>query len=446
MRTLLGDEFPAFASALLETPPVSIRQNRIKRPSDEAWPYAATARPIPWHPDGIYLDQRPVFTLDPLFHAGAYYVQEASSMFLYEALWQTVDFSKQLNVLDLCAAPGGKSTLLASMLNPESLLVANEVIRQRCGPLRENMGKWGFPNTAVTSADAADFAALQTWFDVIAVDAPCSGEGLFRKDPDAIREWSPAQVELCAGRQKRIIADVLPALAPGGILVYSTCTYNRLEDEENVRWLCTDFDLEYLPLRVPPDWGIADTGAGYRFLPHRLRGEGFFMAVFRKKAGDRVKHHAPGRFKQIKPLGKKQVPLVETWLRPGAEMQFFETPGAEILALPAALETAYLCLDEVLKNKWFGTCAGSFKGTDFVPDHALALSTLVSPVLPGVEFNREQALRFLKKEVFDLPPGAPQKGWALARYAGLNLGWMKILPNRWNNYLPPENRIRMELG
>ena len=447
MQALLGDEYPAFITAMQEPPPVSIRRNPGKIPDTSTWSFHGTLAPAPWHPDALFLEQRPVFTLDPLFHAGAYYVQEASSMFLHEALRQTVDFSKNLRILDLCAAPGGKSTLLASLLNEQSLLVSNEVIRQRVGVLRENMEKWGYPNIAVTSAEAGEFAALDGWFDVIVADAPCSGEGLFRKDPGAVQEWSPANVELCAGRQRRILADVLPALAPGGVLAYSTCTYNRQEDDENVEWLQKTFNLELVTLDVPPDWHIVRTpGGGYQFYPHRLRGEGFFIALFHKKDGSPGKNVPPARFKNIQPLSKKQAPALAGWLNPAFEASFFETPNGDVLALPAALEPEYRLLDGVLKNKWFGVNTGSFKGQDFIPSHALALSCQVSPTLPGIDFSREQALRFLKKEVFDLPAGAPQKGWALARFGYLNLGWLKIVPNRWNNYLPQERRIRMELG
>lgn len=447
MQTLLGDDYPAFIAAMQEPPPVSLRRNPGKRPAAGAWSFQDALTPVPWHPEGFYLGQRPVFTLDPLFHAGAYYVQEASSMFLHEALRQTVNFSKPLRILDLCAAPGGKSTLLASMLNDHSLLVSNEVIRQRVGVLRENMEKWGIPNIAVTSAEAGEFAALDGWFDLIVADAPCSGEGLFRKDPDAVQEWSPAHIELCAGRQRRILADVLPALAPGGVLAYSTCTYNRHEDDDNVEWLRETFHLELITLDLPPDWNMVHTPAGgYQFFPHRLRGEGFFIALFRKPDGAAGRNTPPARFKNIQPLGKKQVPLLDGWLNPAFDASFFETPTGDVLALSSVLETEYRVLDGAVKNKWFGLNTGAFKGQDFIPSHALALSCQVSPTLPGLDFSREQALRFLKKEVFDLPASAPQKGWALARFGGLNLGWLKIVPNRWNNYLPQERRIRMELG
>ncbi|MBK7936411.1 MAG: RNA methyltransferase [Lewinellaceae bacterium] len=440
MLELLGpEEYVSFLAALNAPPPVSIRLK-----ASVAYTPVGPAERIPWHPSGWYLPERPVFTLDPAFHAGAYYVQEASSMFLYEVLKQSVDFSNRLKVLDLCAAPGGKSTLVADMLRPGSLLVANEVIRPRVGILRENMEKWGAPSLAVTSAGVEELAAVENWFDVVVCDAPCSGEGLFRKDPEAIHEWSPAGVELCSGRQRRILAAAVEALAPGGILVFSTCTFNRRENEENAAWLVQTFGLEAVGLKIPPEWGIRESEGGYRFFPHCVRGEGFFLAVFRKKEGVPARQQAPAAFRSLKTLPKNLVPEVGRWLSAGEELHFFQTPSGEVLVLPASLENEYLILDKHLKNKWFGTNIGEFKGKDFIPSHALALSRLVSPALPALELSREQALLFLKKETFDIAPDAP-RGWTLARFEGLNLGWMKVLPNRMNNYLPAERRIRMDI-
>lgn len=444
MQALLGTEYPDFASALQQPAPVSIRKNPLKIPLGADTDFPETS-PIPWHPQGRYLPKRPVFTLDPLLHAGAYYVQEAASMFLHEALEQTVDRMAALKVLDLCAAPGGKSSLLLSAL-PNSLVVSNEVIRSRTAVLRENLERWGDPRTAVTNAEAEDFSPLESWFDLVLTDAPCSGEGLFRKDPEAMNEWSPAQVEFCAARQKNILASAVKVLRPGGVLAYSTCTYNLQENDDNASWLCSEFGLEPIRLQIPADWGIVERGNGCQFFPHRLRGEGFFIALFRKKIGTEPKHKPSPGFRSLQALPKKLIPELAPWFKPGHDLLFFQTPSGDVLALPAGLESDYLLLDKALKNKWFGVHAGAFKGRDFVPNHALALSTSCSPTLPAVDFSREQAQRFLKKDVFDLPAGAAVKGWVLARYRGLNLGWIKALPNRWNNYLPNERRIRMELS
>jgi len=445
MRALPGFDFDKFEAALRQPPPVSIRLNP-KKISNGPLPEHWESDPVLWHPWGRYLPERPIFTLDPLLHAGGYYVQEAASMFLYEAIRQSTDMDKKLRVLDLCAAPGGKSTLLASIISSESLLVSNEVIRARTAPLRENMERWGHPNVAITSAEPEEFAKMEGFFEVIVADAPCSGEGLFRKDPNAMLEWSPAHVEFCAARQKKILASVVAALAPGGILVFSTCTYNSMENEENVQWMKEAFDLDIVRLTLPEAWGIvAAPGGGYHFFPHCVRGEGFFIVVLQKKSGETNKWALPGAFRSIKNLSKAQVPDAQQWLQQGVDARFFQTPSGEILALPKNLEDDYLLLDKTLKTKWFGVNIGEFKGKDFIPSHALALSLWANAELPAVELSLEACVSYLRKENFEIPNDTP-RGWALVRYAGLNLGWMKVLLNRVNNYLPNERRILMRKG
>ena len=197
-------------------------------------------------------------------------------------------------------------------------------------------------------------------------------------------------------------------------------------------------------MKIPAEWGIVETDGGYRFFPHRLRGEGFFIAVLRKKDGEATRQNPSSGFKSIKPLAKNLVPEVMRWLDGRSEVRLFQTPSDEIIALPALLNNAYLMLDKFLKTKRFGTVVGEFKGKDFIPAHALALSRMVSPTLPALDLERGQALLFLKKETSDVPPDAP-RGWTLARFAGMNLGWLKVLPGRMNNYLPAERRIRMDL-
>ncbi|MBL7827517.1 MAG: rRNA cytosine-C5-methyltransferase [Saprospiraceae bacterium] len=442
MRLLLGaDGLDEFTTALQLDPPVSIRLNQGKPVDFEQ----ELSDRVPWHPYGFYLPERPVFTLDPLFHAGAYYVQEASSMFLYEALKQTVDFSKPLKALDLCAAPGGKSTLIADLLAPQGgLLVANETIRSRTGALRENLEKWGYPNIAITSAESEAFEALEGFFDIVVVDAPCSGEGLFRKDEEAVGEWSPSHVELCSARQKRILSAAVSCLAPGGILVFSTCTYNSSENSENVQWLEQNFSLEPQTLELPAEWGIESIKGGYQFFPHRLRGEGFFLSVLRKSGGQSNRNNASGNFKSITSLSKSQLPFLQGKLTGNFEAGYYQTSSGEILMLPQQWLSVYLTLDKVLKIKWFGTLIGELKGRDFIPSHSLALSRVASLDLPAVDVDKHTALRFLKKDIFELPAGIPN-GWLLVRYNGLNLGWIKAMPNRMNNYLPQERRIRMDL-
>ncbi len=445
MRTLLGEAYEPFATALAEEPPVSLRLNPQKRWSAEEVPFPGAER-VPWCAEGWYLPERPSFTLDPLFHAGAYYVQEASSMFLCEVLRRVVDTCRPLRALDLCAAPGGKTTLLQSTLHPDSLVVANEVVRSRLGALRENMEKWGHANSVMTSAAGEEWETLGAWFDVVVVDAPCSGEGLFRKSPEAMREWSLPHVEACVLRQRAILNSAVRVLKPGGLLVYSTCTFNTSENEENVEWLLQKFDLEPITLTLPEAWGVINSAPGaYRFFPHRLRGEGFFLAAFRQKTAATAKlaPRSPAAFRRLQPLPQRHLAVVETWLREAKAWAFFTGPSGEVVAVPKRVLADFRLLDAVLANKWLGVRMGQFKGSDFVPEHALALQQALSLDLPAVSFNREQALLYLRKEHFTLEATRQHRGWMVGRFEGLALGWLKTLPDRWNNYLPPERRIRL---
>ncbi|GAA4411950.1 rRNA cytosine-C5-methyltransferase [Nibrella viscosa] len=442
MQAQLGSEYPAFEAALTQEAPVSIRVN----PRKSVLPTDSVDR-VPWCFTGYYLPERPVFTLDPLFQAGAYYVQEASSMLLAEAIRQTAKMGRPLRVLDLCAAPGGKSTLLASMLHPESLLVCNEVIRTRVPVLRENIDKWGYPNVVVSNHDPDDFAGLTGFFDVVVVDAPCSGEGLFRKDPDAVEEWSEGNVDLCSARQKRILSAAAPLVDKGGLLIYSTCTYNDKENTENAHRL-TGQQFTSRRLTLPAEWGVVEKiyeGAyGYQCYPHRVRGEGFFISIFQKQTEVyNSQKNMPRGFKSMKPVHARQAKVLAEWLANPNDFSYWQKPNQEIIAVPVVLEKELITVDLALRNKGFGVDMGVFKGNDFIPSHALALSTAVNPELPGIELSREEALRYFKKESLVL--NEQTRGWLLARYQGLNLGWLKGVGNRVNNYLPKDWRIRMDI-
>ena len=301
-RALLGEEFDRLEAALNADVPVSIRINSMK-----GTPAPKAGAPVAWCESGFYLPERLSFTFDPLFHAGAYYVQEASSMFLEQAIKAYV--KEPVRCLDLCAAPGGKSTHLASLLPDGSLLVSNEVIRSRSYVLAENIAKWGRPDTIVINNDPEEIGeALPHLFDVIVTDVPCSGEGMFRKDTDSTGEWSVDNVRLCASRGRRIIHDIWNALKPGGILIYSTCTYNTEEDEENIHYIIEELGAEALPIPTQEEWQI--TGAlrfehpVYRFFPHKTRGEGFFLAALRKAEGEieEIVSSPKGKKSEEKPL------------------------------------------------------------------------------------------------------------------------------------------------
>lgn len=438
MQQILGDAYPAFVESLSMPAPTTIRLNSRK---PLATPLAA-GESVLWHPQAYYLAERPVFTLDPAFHAGAYYVQEASSMFVAEAIKQVADTTQPLKVMDLCAAPGGKSTLLASLLNQDSLLVANEVIKSRVGVLKENLEKWGYPNYIVSNHDPEEMVDLEGFFDVVLTDAPCSGEGLFRKDPQAMNEWSENSVQLCCARQRRILQAAAMLVAQNGILCYSTCTYNEKENEANAQWLTQVADFEPIKLNIPAEWGVTERKYGYQFFPHKTKGEGFYLAVFRKTKGE--KQESRGKIK-LNRLPQKKAETLKEWLKEPARFEYYEKPDGQIVAIPAGLTHHYATVFRALQKRSSGLEIGQFKGNDFIPSHGLALSTAIATDLPAVELSKEDALRFLKKENLTVSLADQPKGWLLARYEGLNLGFMKVIGDRINNYLPKEWRIRMEI-
>lgn len=438
MEQLLGNAWPAFQQSHAQPSPVSLRINPAK-PSSFRGDSA-----IPWAQHGYYLNERPVFTLDPALHAGAYYVQEASSMFLEQAIRQHADTERPLTVLDLCAAPGGKSTHLASLLSPTSLLVSNEVIRPRASILAENLQKWGVNNVVVTNNDPEDFQRVRGFFDVIVVDAPCSGEGLFRKDPDAMSEWSEDAVALCSARQRRILSDIWPSLREGGILIYATCTYNRLENEENLQWLQQEYSAEFLPLAIAPAWNIVTTEEGdmkgYRFFPHRLGGEGFFLAVVQKTSSEAMPNLKAAK-DQFTSLSKKLTEQVAPWLRDASEKTFILRDDL-IQCFPANKKQEIAFLARNLRLVTAGTFVATVKHEKLVPEHAMALSVaLARNNFQTLTLDKENALRYLRKET--LEASANHKGYCLVEYEGLALGWVNALTNRLNNLYPQEWRVRM---
>jgi 16S rRNA C967 or C1407 C5-methylase (RsmB/RsmF family)/NOL1/NOP2/fmu family ribosome biogenesis protein len=387
---------------------------------------------VEWCANAYYLDERPSFTHDPLFHAGCYYVQEAGSMFLEYALKQSVDLSKDLKVLDLCGSPGGKSTLINSLITSESVLVANEVVKTRAGVLAHNLSKWGTSNTVVTNSDPQKFTALDSYFDVIVVDAPCSGSGLFRKQPEAIDEWSIDSVNLCSARQRRILGDILPSLKDGGTLIYSTCSYSVEEDEDIIEWLLKEFDLDYLPLNPPKDWNIVETGRGYRFYPHLTQSEGFFLAVLRKKSGNNAAK--PSKNKEYR-LNKTEIDAISPFLE--VNTGHFYKNGPQFHYLNEAALSFISGTGNQFYLKKAGISVGEIKGKDLVPNHELALSNAL--IAEKSNCDKINALKFLKKESFSVD--TTEGGFSLISYKNQGLGWAKILPNRVNNYLPNELRI-----
>jgi 16S rRNA C967 or C1407 C5-methylase (RsmB/RsmF family)/NOL1/NOP2/fmu family ribosome biogenesis protein len=444
LQTVKGFDEHAFVQTHLSGEQVvSVRINPAKCTFDLM--EIAVAENVPWSSNGYYLQQRPSFTLDPLFHAGAYYVQEASSMFLEEAVKQSCDIAQPLKVLDLCAAPGGKSTLLQSVISDESLLVSNEVIKTRANILAENITKWGAANVVVTNNDPKDFQRLPAFFDLIVVDAPCSGSGLFRKDPGAIDEWSLNNVQLCSQRQQRILADILPSLKEGGVLIYSTCSYSESEDEEITDWLLTEDELQMknIRLKIKDEWNIVESssknedGYGYRFYPDKLKGEGFFIAVFRKKGIELVQKQSTGKTKALLAT-KNETTVLQNYLLHPDDFYFLKLKD-EVIVFPSKQFENMLLLQSLLYLKKAGVKAGTVIRDELVPDHELVMSALLSDKIKKISVDKETALDYLRRKDIDIDAGI--KGWRIIAYNGFALGLAKFLPNRINNYYPREWRI-----
>ena len=436
--------FARFMSSFEEEPPVSVR---VKRGCRLPLGGKEDGR-VPWCHDGVYLKQRPMFTLDPLLHAGCYYVQEASSMFLAEVLRQHVNGT--VAMLDLCAAPGGKSTLALQTLPEGSLLVSNEPVKTRANILAENLSKWGNPNVIVTNAYPSDIARSGAMFDVVLCDVPCSGEGMFRKDEGAIGEWSVQSVDRLWRLQREIVAEAWKTLRPGGLLVYSTCTFNLREDEENVRWIANEYDADILPVNTSSEWNITSSlleGFGspvYRFIPGVTRGEGLFMAVLRKQDSESLpscERRQRKGLKEKKGSGSFAVPW-KGWKGLGEGFQYVQL-GEKVLALPSGLTPYYNILrDARVHMVKAGVALGTVKGRDLVPDIELALSDILDKQLfPVYEADLATSLAYLRRDAIVLPADMP-KGYVLITHEGHELGFVKNIGNRSNNLYPQEWRIK----
>lgn len=436
MRQELGSEADLLFRALEEDNAVtSIRLNDKK----EEVTFDCDFDEVPWHWDGYYLSGRPQFTLDPLFHAGCYYVQEASSMFIQQALEAYV--AKDSKILDLCAAPGGKSTLISQYIGEFGLLISNEVNRQRVFILSENIQKWGNGNTIVTHNEAAAFGdKCRNLFDCILVDAPCSGEGMFRKDHQAREEWSLSAVTKCAERQRSIIMDVWDALRPGGVMIYSTCTFNRHENEENVLWMTDCLNAEVLPIPYDPEWGITEGQVGYHFYPHRTHGEGLYVCALRKAVED----YAPFRPK-LKPQKAQKgnpdyVTTARKWLNHPDQWTIRQSDRF-LTAYPKQFAPIcdYFSQEFTCISTGFGL--GEERGKNIAPQHALAMSKAIRvEAFPRVNLTYEEALRYLRSEALILE-NIPL-GIVLLTYEDVPLGFAKNVGNRLNNLYPNEWRIR----
>ncbi|MDF2447693.1 MAG: methyltransferase [Bacteroidota bacterium] len=434
-----GFDKDAFITAHLNNSPTSIRVNPFKQTQLNFTLNKAVA----WNKYGFYLNERPNFTHDLLFQAGCYYVQEAGSMFIQHALTSHVDFNETILALDVCASPGGKSTLLASLLNEKSALVANEVVKQRAEVLSQNLTKWGNSNVVVTNNDPASYSAIPETFDLIMVDAPCSGSGLFRKQPDAINEWSLENVNLCSQRQKRILSDILGSLKSGGTLVYSTCSYSIEENENIVNWLISEFGLISLPIPIEANWGIVETHYaendfyGYRFYPDKTQSEGFFCSLLKKPgASNNHRQFRKSKFENFTALKAKEKEVFNDWIH-NPEVHLI-TKFKEDFLLTNELVMDFINKYPQLYFKKVGTTIGNVIKKEVIPHHDLALSIHRSSSIQTIVCNREEGLQFFKKSLVTIEG---QKGWNLLTFNGFGLGWIKHLGNRINNYLPNDLRV-----
>lgn len=393
-RAVGPERAPIAFDALSQASSISVRYNPFKLSSDQK------GSVVPWNKYGVMLSERPRFVMDPLFHAGCYYVQDSSAMIVGHILREHLDrfegLGRPVRVLDLCAAPGGKTTDIATSLRDRFgdgfQLVANEVMRNRASVLSDNVAIWGDPNVIVTSCDPKAFSKLESFFDVIVVDAPCSGEGMFRKDPKAVEDWSPEAVELCAARQKRILADAWPSLRQNGLLIYSTCTFEEAENDSNVEWTATELGAEVVDYEYSSLPGVIQARTGGLLVPGFVQGEGQFVSILRKTA----------------PAGATK-------------------NGVEVL--------------RPIRN---GLEKGVTKGRDFIPSADWALS--IDPPLdkyPAVELDRDTALRFLHRDGIFVE-GQPD-GFLMVCFEGHPLGFVKNIGKRWNNLHPQNRRIRIDL-
>lgn len=434
----LGNQAGNFFESLLEAAPTAIRINPRK------WQEEIKLESVPWSKFGFYLTERPSFTLDPLFHGGAYYVQEPSSMLL-ETAFSAIPRNQPRLILDLCGAPGGKSTHLLTLMGSDDLLISNEVIRSRAAILQENIQKWGYNNVVVTNSDPRAFAQMGPLFDCVVVDAPCSGEGLFRKDSASIAEWSVDNTKHCVLRQRRILSDAWEALRPGGYLIYSTCTYNEAENEENLDWLANERDAHSIQINLLSEWNIESINRQHisacQVYPHKTRGEGFFIGVVQKKETGQVPKWTRTASKKWKIAESAKVRKIEPYIRKEAETLFFQKDDI-ICGFPERWSGIIPMLDNYLSILQPGLPVALEKGSEFTPHPALAGGDLfLRGSLSEIEVPLESALKFLKREklTFESAP----KGWLLITFRNTPLGWVKNIGNRSNNYYPKERHIRM---
>jgi len=446
MKSLIPqEEYDSFVKSLSDdSQTTSVRVNCAKSSVSEIIEHLSSSesgelKEVAWCKEGLYISNRPQFTLDPFLHCGAYYVQEASSMFITQVIRTQID--KPVTCLDLCAAPGGKSTAAISVLPTGSQIVSNEIDRRRARILAENITKWGYPYATVTSNAPRDFRKLQHTFDLIIADAPCSGEGMFRKDEGAITDWSLQKVKDCASLQHSILDDIWNCLKPGGLLIYSTCTFNTSEDEEMVEYICKELGGETIDIPTEEEWNIHKPLIGnnhcYRFMPHFTKGEGLFMCAIRKDE-DSIQQ---SRLKKPLKSSVKVAKDISNWV--DIDVVLEQTQDGIISAIPQSHKELHdLLVSNGLYILQSGIELGTVKGKDIIPSHNLAMSTSFAPeAFPCYEVSKETALDYLRHMAIVLSSDAP-KGYIILTNKNKRLGFVKNLGNRCNNLYPEQWRIR----
>lgn len=476
LRELQGIDASALIASLDTPPAVSLRRNR-RKPADIRFE-GIEMEPVEWCRSGLYLSSRPSFSADPLLHAGAYYVQDASSM-IYQQIGEKLvgrllpeGNTHDLQLLDFCAAPGGKTTALINALPEGTMVVANEFVPARGKILRENLEKWGYPWVITTGSSSSVYSGLPPVFDIVAVDAPCSGEGMMRKEEEARRQWTEALVSHCAALQREILTDLAPTVRPGGYLIYSTCTFNTAENESNSIFIEEKLGFEKVSVDSLFPEGIMTASRGLmpgvealRFMPHLTRGEGLYVSVFRRPvndnsdsgedwerlwahANDKGKWKKKGKGKQVAPTGLSAEMRVrlEGWFRPEIEPEFLLN-GELVTMLPRVM----LPLLDLLRRHGVNITGaglpvavlkGRPPGHELVPDSRVVLNSgLKDDCFPVEELDIEEAERYLRRESFALSASQP-KGFVAVSYGGLPLGLMKNIGNRANNLFPSAWSLR----
>lgn len=442
------------AEALQTEATTSIRLNPLKLSADTVC-VANSMGKVAWCNEGYYLKERPAFTFDPLFHAGCYYVQESSSMFLSYVLRQLVQ--QPVMMLDLCAAPGGKSTVARSVLPQRSILFSNEIHPQRAQVLVENITRFGHEDVIVTQTEASQYAKWGQQFDLILADVPCSGEGMFRKEPTALTQWSTQLVEQCAALQRDIVTDIWQCLRPGGYLIYSTCTYNTRENEDNIAYIAEELGAEVITLTVPSEWHIYGALKGkynvYRFFPHLTPGEGLCMAVLRKggnsitysqpmhKDKKRGKNKSMAAFEKVASETEKEC---RQWLTDGDPFVLKSQVGKEEMTVWAAHEALADVIENIpshIRVLQAGIPLAQCKGKQIKPHPYLPLFKNVQTNFDKLNLNIEEAISYLQGNVI-VPSNNIEKGWLVAQYQNQNLGLLKHIGTRANNLYPQPWKIK----